>query len=79
MGEVADFTKAWRLNPDEAVEDVVDALLETRSFGEHWARQWLDVARYGESSGSFRKSNSKHNFPVSAGELIFPGRIGRVF
>lgn len=35
----------------EAFEKVVDILLASERFGEHWARHWLDVARYAESSG----------------------------
>ncbi|MFM8704858.1 MAG: DUF1549 domain-containing protein [Planctomycetia bacterium] len=34
-----------------AVEAVVDRLLESPRFGERWARHWLDVARYADSSG----------------------------
>ena len=34
-----------------AVERVVDMYLDSERFGERWARHWLDVARYGESSG----------------------------
>ncbi len=30
---------------------VVDRLLATISFGEHWARHWLDLVRYSESCG----------------------------
>jgi hypothetical protein len=35
----------------EAVERLVDRLLESPRFGERWARHWLDVARYADSSG----------------------------
>ena len=34
-----------------AYERVVDRLLNKASFGEHWARLWLDQARYADSSG----------------------------
>ena len=34
-----------------AYERVVDRLLAKDSFGEHWARLWLDQARYADSSG----------------------------
>ena len=34
-----------------AYERMVDRLLEKESFGEHWARLWLDQARYADSSG----------------------------
>jgi hypothetical protein len=36
---------------DGAVERVVDALLESQSFGERWGRHWLDLVRYAESRG----------------------------
>jgi hypothetical protein len=35
----------------EAIEKVVDQLLESDAFAVQWARHWLDVARYAESSG----------------------------
>jgi len=38
----------------DAVEKVVDRLLASPRFGERWARHWLDVARYAESSGKER-------------------------
>lgn len=37
-----------------AYEVVVDRLLASSAFGEHWGRHWLDIARYGESTGSAR-------------------------
>ena len=30
---------------------VVDKLLQSPRYGEHWARQWLDLARYADSNG----------------------------
>jgi len=35
----------------DAYEKVVDRLLESPAFGEHWARLWLDMARYADSNG----------------------------
>jgi len=35
----------------EAVERLVDRLLGTRAFAEHWARWWLDLVRYSDSNG----------------------------
>ncbi len=34
-----------------AYERLVDRLLAKPAFGEHWARQWLDLARYADSAG----------------------------
>jgi hypothetical protein len=36
---------------DTALAGEVDRLLTLPQFGEHWGRHWLDVARFGESSG----------------------------
>jgi hypothetical protein len=39
-------------DPDpKAYEQLVDKLLRQPSFGEHWARKWLDLARYADSAG----------------------------
>ncbi|MFK8111150.1 MAG: PSD1 and planctomycete cytochrome C domain-containing protein [Rubripirellula sp.] len=43
--------KKWKVSPDKAVEFVVDRLLQKDQYGERWGRHWLDVARYGESTG----------------------------
>ncbi|OYP36465.1 hypothetical protein CGZ80_08705 [Rhodopirellula sp. MGV] len=45
------FETAYAADADAAVERVADRLLDSDAFGEHWARHWLDVARYAESSG----------------------------
>jgi hypothetical protein len=38
-------------NSPDAYERWVDGLLEKPAFGEHWARLWLDHARYADSAG----------------------------
>jgi cytochrome c553 len=45
----------------KALERVVDALLASPQFGERWGRHWLDVARYGESTGMERN----HTYPTA--------------
>lgn len=50
------FVTDWRAaeNPQQQQSlytAVVDELLDSPQFGEHWGRHWLDVARYAESSG----------------------------
>ena len=37
-------------NP-QAYQDLVNTLLEDRRYGEHWARYWLDLARYADTAG----------------------------
>src|SRR5262245_4997324 len=46
--EVRSFLEDTR--PD-AYERLVDRLLASRHYGEHWARHWLDVVRYSDSMG----------------------------
>ena len=36
---------------DRAYEALVDRLLATPQYGERWGRHWLDVVRFGESTG----------------------------
>ena len=44
--------EAFELVPSDAAwARAVDALLSSPRFGEHWARQWLDLARYADSNG----------------------------
>jgi mono/diheme cytochrome c family protein len=44
----------------KAFEAVVDRLLASPQFGERWGRHWLDVARYGESTGPSRNIPYPH-------------------
>src|SRR5262249_54866884 len=38
----------------EAYERLVDQLLQSPHYGEKWARQWLDLARYADSEGGIQ-------------------------
>lgn len=49
--EIADFLND---SSSRAFEKVVDRLLESQRFGERFARHWLDVVRFSESSGGGR-------------------------
>jgi hypothetical protein len=53
--EVEDFLSDS--SPD-AWEKVVDRLLASPHYGEHWARHWLDLVRYAETN-SFERDNPK--------------------
>jgi hypothetical protein len=35
----------------KAYEQLIDRLLDSKHYGERWARHWLDLARFGESNG----------------------------
>lgn len=50
--DVRAFVSSWQHDPERAIEETVDRLLESPRFGERWGRHWLDVARYAESSGN---------------------------
>lgn len=38
-------------NDENAYTELVDELLSSPAFGEHWGRKWLDLARYADSAG----------------------------
>jgi cytochrome c553 len=44
----------------DAFEKLVDRLLASSTYGERWGRHWLDLARYGESTGSARNLPMPH-------------------
>jgi hypothetical protein len=47
-------------NSADAYERLIERLLQSPRFGEHWGRHWLDVARYGESTGPSRNIPYPH-------------------
>lgn len=49
-------------DPD-ALEKLVDRLLQSPHFGERWGRHWLDVVRYAESSGMEFNFTYPHAWP----------------
>lgn len=49
--ELNGFLADWQHDPDKTYSRTVDKLLASPHFGEHWARHWLDLARYGDSDG----------------------------
>lgn len=46
--EVAEFLAD---TSDDAYDNLVDRLLNDPRYGEHWARFWLDLARYADTAG----------------------------
>ena len=38
-------------NSTYSVEKVIDRLLASPRYGEHWGRHWLDIARYADTAG----------------------------
>ena len=44
----------------QAIPALVDQLLESPHFGQRWARHWLDIARFAESTGMERNYTFPH-------------------
>lgn len=57
--EADDFA---RDNRPDAYERLVDRLLASTAYGEHWARKWLDLARYADTHG-YEKDASRTIWP----------------
>ncbi len=45
---------------DAAYATLVDRLLESPNYGEHWGRHWLDLVRYAETNG-YERDATKQN------------------
>ncbi len=45
-----------------AYHDLVDELLASPQYGEHWARRWLDLARYADTNG-YEKDRPRDIWP----------------
>jgi hypothetical protein len=54
--QTAAFKVAAEKNIAVAVGNLVDELLASPHFGERWGRHWMDVVRYGESTGMERNA-----------------------
>ncbi len=50
--ESRQFLKQWEADPSTALSQLVDAQIASSSFGEKWARHWMDWIRYADSHGS---------------------------
>ena len=51
LPRVERFVQEFQQDRVRAIESMVDELLEHPGFGEHWARLWLDLARYADTKG----------------------------
>ena len=59
-GEIADFKKAWKSDPQAAWRELIDQMLASPHYGERWGQHWLDVARYSDTAGfsnDYERSN----------------------
>ncbi|WP_425613350.1 PSD1 and planctomycete cytochrome C domain-containing protein [Anatilimnocola sp. NA78] len=60
--QVSAFEMAAKRDVNSAVEQLVDDLLQSRQYGEKWARPWLDAARYADSHG-FQRDDLRELWP----------------
>src|SRR5690606_3544851 len=49
--EVDRFLAAQAQDPEKAWMELVETFLADPGYGEHWARAWLDLARYADTNG----------------------------
>lgn len=69
--DAAELSAALADTSDNAVETLVDRLLNSAQFGVHWGRHWLDVARYADSNGgdfnaTFHNAWKYRNYVIEA-------------
>ena len=51
IARVQQFVQDFKSDRNLAINTLVDELLQRQEFGEHWARMWLDLARYADTKG----------------------------
>jgi hypothetical protein len=63
---VEDFIAKARTDRHTAIQNAVDRLIYSPAFGEHFARMWLDVARYADTDSFYRPdTKTPHYFPFA--------------
>ena len=59
--EIFQFRQAWEKDPEQAWDDLVTRLLNSKHYGERWGQHWLDVVRYADTAGfsnDYERSNA---------------------
>jgi len=56
------YLDAHAVNPGRAWADLIDAFLASTAYGEKWAREWLDLARYADTNG-YEKDRDRSIWP----------------
>ncbi len=62
LEETDDFIKKYQSTPSAAYSEVVDKFLASPDYGEKWAREWLDLARYADTNG-YEKDRERSIWP----------------
>ncbi len=66
IDEVRQFEERYHQQPEAAVVETVDRLINEPAFGQHFARMWLDVARYADTDSFYRPdTRTPHYFPFA--------------
>lgn len=60
--EIAGFVANYQKDSEEAWKTVVDDFLKSPAYGERWARDWLDLARYADTNG-YEKDRPRSIWP----------------
>ena len=61
--EVEAFQREAISNRQSAISNLIERLLASPHYGEHWGRHWLDVVRFGESRGFERNQIIENAWP----------------
>ncbi len=56
------FARAYAAEGEAAYSAAVDRLLDSKHYGERWARKWLDLARYADTNG-YEKDRPRSIWP----------------
>ena len=60
--ELQQFLSAWENDSEKAWDQFVDLFLDSPLYGERWAREWLDLARYADTNG-YEKDRPRSIWP----------------
>ena len=58
--DIKQFQQDYATDQDQAWHDLIERLLASPRYGEHWGRHWLDVTRYSDTGGmsnDYERSN----------------------
>ena len=62
IAEADAFVEKYQASPSTAYSELVDRLLASPRYGERWARDWLDLARYADTNG-YEKDRKRSIWP----------------
>ena len=64
--EVEQFVTDAAIDLDRSVDELIDRLIQSPEYGQHFTRLWLDVARYADTDSAYRPdTRTPHYFPFA--------------